>query len=129
MRATFIIMWILLLVGNVILIASLIEYGADLYMLALAAIGLLIVLVALISTLVSTPIGASGKILQQKFIRLGTLKGRTRVEIIAAVGPPSAQSFTHDGGQLLQWMETGYHIALIFDVNGICGGVTHEAAV
>jgi hypothetical protein len=31
-------------------------------------------------------------------------------------------------GYLLQWQATGYHIALQFDANGICVGVTHEFA-
>jgi hypothetical protein len=40
-------------------------------------------------------------------------------------------------GVLLQWMETrsgflsasSYHIALTFDFDGICTGVSHESAV
>jgi hypothetical protein len=84
-----------------------------------------LILFVVIGALVRAP----GKVLQQKFVRLGTLKGKTRVAIVAVVGPPSAQSGTPDGGQLLQWMATGYHIALIFDANGICQGVSHEAVV
>lgn len=68
---------------------------------------------------------AGGRSLNAKFVALGILKGRTKAEIVAAVGPPSSISQTVDG-QLLQWIETGYHIALRFDRDEICLGVTHE---
>jgi len=84
-----------------------------------------LILYVIIAALVRTP----GKALQGKFVRLGTLKGRTRAEIVATVGPPSAVSGAANGGQLLQWMATGYHIALLFDAQGVCKGVSHEVAV
>ena len=83
-----------------------------------------LVLFALISMSVTSP----GRSLQRKFVELGTLSGKTRAEIEAAVGAPSSVSATADGGTLIQWMATGYHIALTFDAQGICGGVTHEFA-
>ena len=84
-----------------------------------------IVLYVLITAFVKSP-GAS---LQSKFVSLGTLKGRMKEEIIHVVGPPASISATGGEGQLLQWMATGYHIALLFDSKGICQGVTHEASV
>ena len=71
---------------------------------------------------------AQGRALQKKFVELGTLKGRTKAEIIAAVGNPQSVSARAGGGTLLQWLATGYHIALIFDADGICQGVSHEFA-
>ena len=69
-----------------------------------------------------------GKQLHQKFAALGDLKGKTKQEIIAAVGNPSAISGTADGKTVCQWMKTGFHIALIF--NGeICEGISHMADV
>lgn len=70
--------------------------------------------------------------LKSKFANLGTLSGRTKAEIIAAVGQPSSVSSTGDGKTLLQWQHVseagGYHIALLFDAHDICEGVTHESS-
>jgi hypothetical protein len=67
-----------------------------------------------------------GRALRKRFVALGTLKGRTRKEIIKAVGQPSIETELPDGRTLLQWRATGYHIALLFEKNGRCFGVTHE---
>ena len=58
---------------------------------------------------------------------MGTLKGRTKDEILAEVGPPNSFSSVGEGKELLQWQQPGYHIALLF-TNGICDGVSHEYA-
>ena len=71
-------------------------------------------------------IKAPGRALQTKFVSLGVLKGKTKEEIIKTVGLPNAISGAPNGGQLLQWIPTGYHIALLFDKEGICQGVTHQ---
>lgn len=68
--------------------------------------------------------------IQNKFVKLGNLVGRTKEEIIKAVGPPSSVSSLPGGESLLQWQHIsragGYHIALRFDPQGRCKGVTHE---
>ncbi len=69
---------------------------------------------------------APGRALRKRFIALGTLKGRTRKEIVKAVGQPATETILPDGRTLLQWRATGYHIALVFEKNGRCFGVTHE---
>jgi hypothetical protein len=70
--------------------------------------------------------------LQQKFASLGDLPGKSRTEIINAVGPPQSVSALGDGKTLLQWQMInqagGYHVALMFDENDLCEGVTHESA-
>ena len=67
---------------------------------------------------------------KSKFAKLGTIAGKTRAEIIAAVGQPNSVSGIGSGKTLLQWQHTSqagaYHIALRFDENDICEGVTHE---
>lgn len=68
-----------------------------------------------------------GNTLRQKFVALGTLKGKTFTEIKNACGAPSSVSSMANGKTLRQWMATGYHIALIFDENDVCQGVSHEA--
>jgi hypothetical protein len=65
--------------------------------------------------------------LQSKFANLGVLKGRTKAEIVAAVGEPNSVSALAHGQQILQWTIPGYHIALIF-TEDICDGVSHEHA-
>ncbi len=72
---------------------------------------------------------SSGSSLQKKFIRLGDMTGKTRKEIISSVGPPSAISAMPNGGQLLQWQATGYHIAILFSENGMFKGIQHEFSV
>ena len=77
---------------------------------------------------------APGSVLQSKFANLtkatnGVIAGKTYYEIVAACGAPSSVSPTGTGGKLCQWMATGYHIALIFDENNVCTGVSHEAKV
>ena len=70
--------------------------------------------------------------LQQKFFSLNPLRGKTRLQIEAVVGPSSSFSAMAHNQVLLQWIETGYHVALIFSdntPNAICGGVTHESSV
>jgi hypothetical protein len=69
---------------------------------------------------------APGRALRKRFVALGKLKGRTRKEIVKAVGPASTETLLPDGRTLLQWRATGYHIALVFEKNGRCFGVTHE---
>jgi hypothetical protein len=67
-----------------------------------------------------------GRALRKQFVALGSLKGRTRREIVKAVGEASQETPLPDGRTLLQWRATGYHIALVFGTNGRCDGVTHE---
>jgi hypothetical protein len=69
---------------------------------------------------------APGRALHKQFVALGTLKGRTRKEIVKAVGQPGTETTLPDGRTLLQWRATGYHIALVFEKDGRCFGVTHE---
>jgi hypothetical protein len=80
-----------------------------------------LVLFAVISTLVKAP----GNVLQQKFRGLGQLPGKTKAEIIAAVGPPNSVSAAANGKTLLQWIIPGYHVALLFEGEA-CLGITHE---
>jgi hypothetical protein len=69
---------------------------------------------------------APGRALRKQFVALGRLKGMTRKEIVKAVGQPATVTTLPDGRTLLQWRATGYHIALVFEKNGRCFGVTHE---
>lgn len=84
--------------------------------------------------IMSALVRAPGAVLQTKFANLtketnGVIAGKTYDEIVAACGAPSAVSPTGTGGKVCQWMATGYHIALLFDENNICSGVSHEAKV
>ena len=91
-------------------------------MVALAVLAVALALVIVVPRLVLAP----GRALRARFIALGTLKGRTRTEIVRAVGSPSTETRLPDGRTLLQWRTTGYHIALVFELDGRCFGVTHE---
>lgn len=69
---------------------------------------------------------APGRALRKRFVALGGLKGRTRKEIVRAVGEPAIVTPLPDARSLLQWRATGYHIALLFAKDGRCVGITHE---
>lgn len=80
--------------------------------------------------LISTAmVKAPGTLLQQKFVNLGTLKGKTLSQITNACGNPSSISTTSNGTKVYQWISTGYHIVLLFDENDICLGVSSETKV
>ena len=72
--------------------------------------------------------GVAGNDLAQQFAALGTLAGKTKQEIIAAVGAPTAISSIGPDTTLLQWQKANYHVALKFK-GEICEGVTHESLV
>lgn len=74
--------------------------------------------------IINAAVKAPGQSLNRRFVQLGQLKGKSKTEIISAVGPPNAVSQIADR-ELLQWMATGYHIALIFK-DDECLGVSHE---
>ena len=86
----------------------------------------LLVVAAAIAVVVPWMFRAPGRALRKRFVALGSLKGRTRREIEKAVGPPAQETPIPGDRTLLQWRSTGYHIALVFEKNGRCVGVTHE---
>ena len=67
--------------------------------------------------------------MQAKFVELGNLQGKSFKEITDKVGMPSSVSSVGDGTTLKQWMATGYHVALLFDENDICLGISSETSV
>jgi hypothetical protein len=58
--------------------------------------------------IIRTLVLAPGRVLQQKFVKAGTLQGHSEAEIVAAVGQPQSRS-TVEGGYLLQRQASGYH--------------------
>ena len=78
-----------------------------------------------LNALISGAVRIPGHLLQGKFASMGNLSGKSMREIIAVAGAPSSISPLPNGKHLLQWMATGYHIAIIF--NGeLFEGVSHE---
>lgn len=82
----------------------------------------------------SAAVRAPGAVLQQKFANLtkdtnGTIAGKTLSEVKQACGAPNSVSAMGNGQTLYQWQATGYHIALLFDENDICLGVSSETSV
>lgn len=72
---------------------------------------------------------APGQSMAKKMQGLGNIMGRPLDEITAAIGPPNSVSatVTPDGGKTLrQWMASGYHVAMLFDADDKCMGITHE---
>jgi hypothetical protein len=82
----------------------------------------------------SAAVRAPGASLQSKFAALqskngGQIAGVSYSDIVAACGAPSAISSVGNGKVLKQWQATGYHLALLFDENDICAGVSSEISV
>ena len=92
------------------------------FMIPIAA-GLIVFLI------INKAIRGRGKELQQKFISLGTLQGKSLAEIQAVCGNSTSVSYRNDGVKIYQWMAAGYHIVLLFDQDDICLGVSSETAV
>lgn len=84
--------------------------------------------------IMSAFVKAPGKLLQQKFALLtkdtnGTIAGKSLAEIVKVCGNPSSVSPMGNGTTLRQWISTGYHLALLFDENDICLGISSETSV
>lgn len=74
---------------------------------------------------------AGGNALQQAFVTMGSLQGKTLNEIKEKVGAPNAvQSCTvadtGKNGSLCTWSKLPYSITLLFDENNVCLGVNKE---
>jgi hypothetical protein len=75
--------------------------------------------------LIKRSVYTKGRALRSKFQAAGTLKGKTKAEIIALVGPPTFTSAVEEGS-VVMWRADGYNIRLGFDLNGNCVGVQSE---
>lgn len=74
---------------------------------------------------------AKGNLLQQDFVAMGVLTGKTLDEIKSKVGAPNAITActvadTGKPGTLCTWASTPYSITLLFDENNVCLGVNQE---
>ena len=84
--------------------------------------------------IIHVAVKAPGTLRQTKFSMLtkdtnGVIAGKTLDEIVKTCGQPSAVSAMGDGKTLRQWQSTGYHIALLFDENDVCLGISNEINV
>lgn len=71
----------------------------------------------------------SGARLQKKFVKLGNLKGLHYDYIVNEVGKPNAITNIKNNQIVAQWITDNYHIALIFDKNDICLGISSQTSV
>jgi hypothetical protein len=62
--------------------------------------------------------------LQNRFKRLGTLKGRSLDEVIKFAGKPSHRARMAPDREVLEWRRVGFHIAISF-TGGVCDGVDY----
>lgn len=88
-----------------------------------------IVVVLAVSGVLGAVAKAPGRLMQKQFQTLGELRGKRFAEIEKKVGSPTAISVTPDSGTVKQWIASGYHIALVFDKDDLCQGVSHEDSV
>ena len=88
-------------------------------------IGAIVIGGAISAALAQGNVTAPGRELHSRFVALGTLAGKTKDEIVAAIGPPTSISSLPNGKTLLQWQATGCHMALRF-TGEVCDGLTHQ---
>jgi hypothetical protein len=62
--------------------------------------------------------------LQNRFKRLGAVKGRSLDEVIQFAGKPSHRTRMSANREVLEWRRVGFHIALSF-TEGVCDGVDY----
>ena len=80
---------------------------------------------ALAATLLLALICASRSArLQNRFRKLGALKGRNLDEVVKFAGNPSHRARMAANREVLEWRRVGFHIALSF-TDGVCDGVDH----
>jgi hypothetical protein len=72
---------------------------------------------------------SGGGSLQKKFASLGHLSGKSYSQINAVVGSPNAIDNIGEGLILMQWIKGGYSIALLFDQDYYCLGISSESNV
>ena len=65
--------------------------------------------------------------LEKGFANLEPIIGRTFQEIKNEVGLPQSVDVQAGGGRLRQWIIPGFHIALLFDKDDVCLGITHSS--
>lgn len=85
---------------------------------ASGVVGLIILLYWIYTVVASTKI-------KRKFAKLKPLEGRSIDEILRIVGQPGSRTSLSEGCELLQWSESGYHIAVRF-TGGRCDKIAHE---
>ena len=64
--------------------------------------------------------------LQNRFKRLGALRGRSLNEIVKFAGQPSHRARLDSQREVLEWRRVGFHLALRF-TDGVCDGVEDVA--
>lgn len=80
----------------------------------------------IISVLLALIYAAKSVRLQNRFRRLGVLKGRELREVLRVAGEPSHRGRIDAHRELLEWRRVGFHIALTF-TDEVCDGVVHAS--
>jgi hypothetical protein len=71
---------------------------------------------------------ADARALQNKFVSLGNVKGKTPTQIQQVVGPPKSWAAIGENRTSCSWNTQKYHVTLIFD-GDVCEGVSSEISV
>jgi hypothetical protein len=87
-------------------------------------IWILIIAAPILGLVISAFTKTPSQSLNEKFVSLGTLTGKTLPEIEAVVGMANSVSNTIDENgdtmYIYQWIQSAYHIVLLFDKDKIC---------
>lgn len=64
--------------------------------------------------------------LVNRFKKMEDMSGKRVTEVVEMIGPYQSRT-QHPEGSLIQWIQDGYHIAIIFDDQGYFKSIQHEA--
>ena len=78
------------------------------------------------SLLVAAILAMRSARLEQRFVKMGTLKGRSLDEIVRIAGKPSHRGRIDARRELLEWRRIRFHLALTF-TDGVCDGVAYQS--
>ncbi len=93
---------------------------------AILAVSVVLVAIALYYLFKPRNKYAKGIKLEKKFDSIGSMKGMKKQEVISKVGEPPYSTTDIFSGQLLQWHEVGFNIAIFFHAHGTFSSITHK---
>lgn len=99
-------------------------------MMIILLILLVVVVILLAIGLIKHLVKGSGPALKVHFKRMGTLRGKTYLDVVKGCGKPVSTELATDRAgrkiKICSWTDHGYGITLLFDHRDICLGVSSE---
>lgn len=88
--------------------------------------GVVAIAILLFRIVGSVFLGDPGKELNQKFVKMGSLTGKSKEEIVSKVGGVSSQTTNSDNSFVCTWSAGTYSISVLFSADNKCEKIIHE---